>query len=412
MDISKIASYKSQIYDNEVIEKKAIWSSLVRSLISSGPKVRNLASGAYNALAKGGVARKAVTGAGIGAASGALSNNPDNNDGSFLKSRFGSMAKGALGGAAVGAAAGVLSKGLKPIKATPTPASPINPNMANVNSGAINNTASEWIDSAFEKVAVLVPGTPQWIKQKDDKDHPGRTKKKKKLEKKAFIGGEDGAGKTIGTKSKDDPYRTTKTVGGVEIANHGLNLATDIGAAGLASAGGLKALKGAIKGKGLKEGFKSVVTNPEFRKDLSTTLKSQKYILPVGAAISAGYMGKAYLDDKRHKIMRKEGGLEYAQEQHDKLASDESPRECAVETWGKKSILEDNRPDSKYDPKELAIGLRIEHEHTRKVLPYDQATFIAAKIAKDHLDEFPDYYTRLERLEEQAKKAKDKKVKK
>jgi len=50
----------------------------------------------------------------------------------------------------------------------------------------------------------------------------------------------------------------------------------------------------------------------------------------------------------------------------------------------------------KYDPKELAMGIEIESEH----LPYP---CIAEKIAKDHLAEIPDYYTRLKKMEAEAK---------
>lgn len=53
--------------------------------------------------------------------------------------------------------------------------------------------------------------------------------------------------------------------------------------------------------------------------------------------------------------------------------------------------------DSKFNSKELKMGIEIEKEHTD-----DPA--IAKKIAKDHLFEFPDYYTRLKKMEDEAKK--------
>ena len=49
----------------------------------------------------------------------------------------------------------------------------------------------------------------------------------------------------------------------------------------------------------------------------------------------------------------------------------------------------------KYDPKELAMGIEVEKEH----MPYPS---IAEKIAKDHLAEIPDYYTRLKEMEHEA----------
>jgi len=46
----------------------------------------------------------------------------------------------------------------------------------------------------------------------------------------------------------------------------------------------------------------------------------------------------------------------------------------------------DPRPDTDYDPAELAMGIKTEMEHTE-----DPA--IAKKIAKDQLDEDPKFYT-------------------
>jgi hypothetical protein len=48
------------------------------------------------------------------------------------------------------------------------------------------------------------------------------------------------------------------------------------------------------------------------------------------------------------------------------------------------------------DPNELAMGLKIEQEHTSDPT-------IAKKIALDHLSEIPDYYTRLKKMEDEAK---------
>jgi hypothetical protein len=50
------------------------------------------------------------------------------------------------------------------------------------------------------------------------------------------------------------------------------------------------------------------------------------------------------------------------------------------------------RPDSNYNPKELTWGIKVEMEHTTN-------KEVAKKIAKDHLDEFPDYYTNLIKME-------------
>ena len=52
----------------------------------------------------------------------------------------------------------------------------------------------------------------------------------------------------------------------------------------------------------------------------------------------------------------------------------------------------------KYNKKELAIGMKIELEHTK-------SKKVAMKIAKDHLKEFPNYYTKgLVPMEKKLKK--------
>lgn len=50
------------------------------------------------------------------------------------------------------------------------------------------------------------------------------------------------------------------------------------------------------------------------------------------------------------------------------------------------------------DPKELAMGIEVEHEHS-------DVPQIQRKIALDHLAEIPDYYTRLKEMEEEGKAA-------
>ena len=56
-------------------------------------------------------------------------------------------------------------------------------------------------------------------------------------------------------------------------------------------------------------------------------------------------------------------------------------------------------PVTTYDPEQIKMGLEVEKEHT-------DSPAIAQQIAKDHLAEFPDYYTRLKKMEDEAKKAK------
>lgn len=59
--------------------------------------------------------------------------------------------------------------------------------------------------------------------------------------------------------------------------------------------------------------------------------------------------------------------------------------------------LSRNLPDQYFDQNQLLKGIEVEFEHT-------QNSDLAKKIAKDHLVEIPDYYNRLERMEEKAKK--------
>ena len=47
------------------------------------------------------------------------------------------------------------------------------------------------------------------------------------------------------------------------------------------------------------------------------------------------------------------------------------------------------------DPKELAMGIKVEKEHTDNPV-------LAKRIALDHLAEIPDYYTRLDKMERDA----------
>jgi hypothetical protein len=57
------------------------------------------------------------------------------------------------------------------------------------------------------------------------------------------------------------------------------------------------------------------------------------------------------------------------------------------------------KQQKKIDPKELAMGIKVEMEHTDNKL-------IAEKIATDHLTEFPKYYTALALMEKELKKEK------
>jgi hypothetical protein len=60
-----------------------------------------------------------------------------------------------------------------------------------------------------------------------------------------------------------------------------------------------------------------------------------------------------------------------------------------------------------FDVEQFRIGMNVELEHGLHDLltnVSDDDPRVTAKIALAHLNEFPDYYTRLERMEEEAKR--------
>jgi hypothetical protein len=62
---------------------------------------------------------------------------------------------------------------------------------------------------------------------------------------------------------------------------------------------------------------------------------------------------------------------------------------------------------SPFDSEQLRIGMNVELEHglhDAVTNVSDDDPHVTAKIALAHLKEFPDYYTRLERMEEEAKR--------
>jgi hypothetical protein len=61
---------------------------------------------------------------------------------------------------------------------------------------------------------------------------------------------------------------------------------------------------------------------------------------------------------------------------------------------------------SLFDVEQLRIGMNVELEHglhNPLTNVSDDDPHVTAKIALAHLHEFPDYYTRLERMEDEAK---------
>lgn len=64
---------------------------------------------------------------------------------------------------------------------------------------------------------------------------------------------------------------------------------------------------------------------------------------------------------------------------------------------------------SRFDVEQFRMGLNVELEHGR-IAPSTDVTgddpILTGKIALAHLNEFSDYYTRLKRMEQEAKEAK------
>jgi hypothetical protein len=62
---------------------------------------------------------------------------------------------------------------------------------------------------------------------------------------------------------------------------------------------------------------------------------------------------------------------------------------------------------SPFDVEQFRIGMNVELEHglhDARTNVSDDDAHVTAKIALAHLNEFPDYYTRLERMEEEARR--------
>lgn len=64
-----------------------------------------------------------------------------------------------------------------------------------------------------------------------------------------------------------------------------------------------------------------------------------------------------------------------------------------------KVVCKDDRPDDEYDSLELETGIEVEMEHTDN-------REIAKHIAKDHLDEFDNYYSNLVEMEHRLQQEK------
>ncbi len=80
---------------------------------------------------------------------------------------------------------------------------------------------------------------------------------------------------------------------------------------------------------------------------------------------------------------------------------------------GLKGGVGDKLQPEDVDKKQLEMGIKVEQEHVKhsKSLSKKEKDDLARDIAMDHLAEISDYYTRLKKMEEEAKKDKNVDVK-
>jgi hypothetical protein len=72
-----------------------------------------------------------------------------------------------------------------------------------------------------------------------------------------------------------------------------------------------------------------------------------------------------------------------------------------------KKVYEQMNLEGKYDFEQFYMGINVELEHGSRAGDWNVTNddpFDTAKIALAHLDEINDYYTRLKKMEEEAKK--------
>lgn len=87
-------------------------------------------------------------------------------------------------------------------------------------------------------------------------------------------------------------------------------------------------------------------------------------------------------------------------------AGDMGKTSSALEQYLEKSAIAggkaqaEGKKASDFDPKQVAMGKEVESEHTSDPK-------VQERILADHLAEFPDYYTRLKKMEDEAKKTKE-----
>ncbi len=147
--------------------------------------------------------------------------------------------------------------------------------------------------------------------------------------------------------------------------------------------GEAKAFSGLIKQRKGKKPTKLTANDRDMRSGMASYLR----------------MGRAYkLPDlnKRYKNFKAAGGYD-SPTAHLKLSADsvwQNLREVEYLPGGRA----EGKPSRAFPKGQLRMGRKVEMEHTRNPR-------VATEIAKDHLAEFKDYYTRLAQMERKAKRS-------
>jgi len=122
------------------------------------------------------------------------------------------------------------------------------------------------------------------------------------------------------------------------------------------------------------------------------------------------FLTRKYLYLKFYEFLVRPPGLEPGRELSQGVLS---PHRLPITTWAQYNYGMDDKvqkllntgkskeegiSSKDVNPKQLARGMQVEKEHADDPV-------IDRKISLDHLTEIPDYYTRLDKMEEQAKTA-------
>lgn len=393
----KIASYKE-----EIIEKVAIWEKLI------GQGAKAISSG---------LGKKVISGAGVGAVGSNLTYDPNNSSGESRMSHMlgGAITGGVLGGGLHYAQRANLGSNIKSVFGKSKP----------VAATATKATTSTAANVANDVTKLKTPGTVPMSEVQ--KTFPDTTKKFSRIGPEA-----KGTGNPTSVSREEiqrvfpDQTKKFQPIKDAEEYNEFIEkLAMEIiEQAHLEKTAGIKKIYtrpkkiikdyvGYLNGSKLKraEKIKNKYLNkannlPPLRyNDHSGKLKSDRAIKRLGKAVDTKNM--VLLNGLKVKdntvgigaMLAGTGiGATILHKKKKNKGIDKTAQEQNLNAF-KARVNTDNatRPDSNYNEKQLDEGVKVEHEHTND-------TPMAKTIAKDHLDEIRDYYTRLKKMESKAKK--------